>query len=375
MPSRPLSLSCVNVLFASALLAACGGAPASAQDELPFKIEEKGRFNEPWAMTFLPDGRALVTEKSGQLKIWKEGGEAVTVSGAPQVSYAGQGGLGEVILHPDFTRNRIIYLSWAEAEGDVKGAAVGRARLAEDASGARLEDLSIIWRQSPKMTGNGHFGHRLVFGKDGKLYIASGERQKFDPAQDLGMTLGKVIRLNDDGSVPPDNPMAAKGGVTAEIYALGLRNPLGIDVDAKGRIWEVEMGPRHGDELNLVTPGANFGYPKVSNGDHYDGRDIPDHAPGDGFVPPKVYWVPAISPSSLMIYKGKRFSAWNGDAFIGALSGKALVHVNLDGEQATKASQWSMERRIREVDQSPDGYVWLLEDGPNARLLKLSPKK
>jgi glucose/arabinose dehydrogenase len=376
---RTASPSAVRRVSAAALalvLAACGTGPAGAQQaDMPFTLSEAGQFNEPWAMAFLPDGRALVTEKSGQLKLWREGAAATPVAGVPTVSYAGQGGLGDVALHPDFARNKMVYLSWAEAEGDVKGAAVGRAKLVEDKNGARLDGLEIIWRQSPKVTGNGHFGHRLAFGPDGKLYIASGERQKFDPAQDLSMNLGKVVRLNDNGSVPADNPMADKGGVTAQIYAYGLRNPLGLDFDAAGRLWEIEMGPRHGDELNLVTPGANFGYPKVSNGDHYDGRDIPDHAPGDGYVAPKVFWVPAISPSSLMIYKGKRFANWTGDAFVGALSGKALVHVNLEGETATKANQWPMEKRIREVDQSPDGHVWLLEDGANARLLKLTPKK
>ncbi len=360
------------------LLAACGGGTTQAEEgasAAPYDMSEQGRFNQPWAMTFLPDGRALVTEKSGQLKLWRDKDNVISVSGVPSVSAAGQGGLGDVVLHPDFARNQMVYLSWAEAEGDVKGAVVGRARLIEDGTGARLEGLQIIWRQSPKVTGNGHFGHRIAFGPDGMLYISSGERQKFDPAQDLTGDLGKIVRLKDDGSVPADNPMAAKGGVTAQIYAYGIRNPLGLDFDAAGRLWEIEMGPRDGDELNLVTPGANFGYPIVSNGDHYDGRVIPDHAPGDGFVAPKVFWVPAISPSSLMIYRGTLFPHWTGDAFIGALGGKALVRVDLKGEAAAKANQWATEKRIREVDQSPDGHIWLLEDGPDARLLKLAPKR
>ena len=188
------------------------------------------------------------------------------------------------------------------------------------------------------------------------------------------MNLGKVVRLNDDGSVPPDNPMAAKGGVTAQIYAYGIRNPLGLAFDGAGRLWELEMGPRHGDELNLVTPGVNFGYPNVSNGNHYDGRDIPDHKPGDGYVAPKVFWNPAISPGSLMIYGGQAFPKWSGDAFIGALGGKALIRVDLNGDQAAKADHWDMDNRIREVDQSADGHIWLLEDGEKGRLLKLTPK-
>ena len=370
-----------NRIFGAAtalLLAACGGGTTQAEEtasSVPYSVSEAGRFNEPWAMAFLPDGRALVTEKSGQLKLWRDKGNVTPVSGAPTASSAGQGGLGDVVLHPDFARNRMVYLSWVEAEGDVKGAAVGRARLIEDSAGARLDGLEIIWRQSPKVTGNGHFGHRIAFGPDGMRYISSGERQKFDPAQDLTGNLGKIVRLNADGTVPADNPMAAKGGVTAQIYAYGIRNPLGLDFDSAGRLWEIEMGPRHGDELNLVTPGANFGYPIVSNGDHYDGRVIPDHAPGDGFVAPKVFWVPAISPGSLMIYRGTLFPQWTGDAFIGALGGKALVRVDLNGEAATKANQWPTDKRIREVDQSPDGHIWLLEDGADARLLKLAPKK
>ena len=363
-----------------ALLASACGTGADAQNKassaaLPFDVTEKAVFNEPWAMAFLPDGRALITEKSGKLKIWREGQGIAPVSGVPAVSYAGQGGLGDVMPHPGFAKNKLVYLSWVEAEGDVKGAVVGRAKLIEDNAGARLDGLQIIWRQSPKVTGNGHFGHRLAFGPDGKLYISSGERQKFDPAQDLTMNLGKVVRLNDDGTIPDDNPMASRGGVTAQIYAYGIRNPLGLDFDQQGRLWEIEMGPRHGDELNLVTPGANFGYPLASNGDHYDGRDIPDHRPGDGFVAPKLSWVPAISPGSLMIYDGKAFPQWTGDAFVGALGGKALVRVDLDGAEAKKGDEWPMASRIREVDQSPDGHIWLLEDGEKARLLKLSPTK
>ncbi len=378
LPKRtrlPLRLAAgLAILFATACGTGAGAQGNAAMAEPPFALTQVAVFNEPWAMAFLPDGRALVTEKAGRLKLWREGEAAVDVSGTPAVSFAGQGGLGDVVLHPDFANSRLVYLSWAEAEGDVKGAVVGRAKLIEGRSGVRLEGLTIIWRQSPKVPGNGHFGHRIAFGPDGKLYISSGERQKFDPAQDLSMNLGKVVRLNDDGSVPADNPMAIKGGVTAQIYAYGIRNPLGLAFDAQGRLWEVEMGPRHGDELNLVTPGANFGYPLASNGTHYDGRDIPDHAPGDGFVAPKVFWVPAISPGSLMVYRGAAFPNWKGDAFIGALGGKALVRVDLDGDQATKADHWPMDNRIREVDQSPDGHIWLLEDGANGRLLKLSPK-
>ena len=368
-----------RLLFPALLfLAACGGAggTASAQDR-PFQVEEIGQFNEPWAMTFLPGGDLLVTEKRGALKLRRAHGRVLDVTGVPAVSYGGQGGFGDVVLHPDFAHNRLVYLSWVEAgEGATRGAVVGRARFNLSESGAALSDLQVIWRQQPKLTGGGHFSHRIAFGPDGKLYISSGERQHFEPAQDMSGNLGKVVRLNDDGSVPADNPWSARGGVTAQIWTLGHRNLLGLAFDGQGRLWNTEMGPQGGDELNLVTRGRNYGYPRVSNGSHYGGRDIPDHSPGDGFEAPKVWWNPSISPSSLMIYSGAMFPQWRGDAFIGALSGEALLRVDLDGTDARKADQWPMGARIREVEQAPDGAIWLLQDGDSGgRLLRLTPRR
>ncbi len=376
-------------------LAACGPGAVDAKrtakaEGAPFTVTNVASFNMPWAMTFLPGGRALITEQAGRLMLWDGKSTAATaVSGVPKVAYGGQGGLGDVVLHPRFAENRLVYLSWAEADADGKlfGAAVGRARLVEDDSGPRLEGMSVIWRHSPKVEGRGHFGHRIAFGPDGKLFISSGERQKFDPAQDIfNSNLGKIVRLNDDGTVPPDNPLAApaidimgkdrpRSAEMRQIWTYGLRNPLGLAFDDAGRLWELEMGPRHGDELNLAIPGRNYGYPKVSNGNHYDGRDIPDHAPGDGYEAPKVFWNPAISPGSLMIYSGALFPKWRGDAFIGALGGEALVRVDLDGEKARKADEWPMKTRIREVEQGPDGAIWLLEDGEDGRLMKLTPSR
>ena len=355
-------------------LVACGAGGGASSAALPFRFAEVARFERPWAMAFLPDGRALITEKRGHLKLWREGGKPVEVSGIPPIAYEGQGGFGDVAIHPDFARNHMVYLSWVEAGPGGKGAAVGRATLVEDAGGARLEGLQVIWRQEPKVSGNGHFGHRLAFGPDGMLYISSGERHKFDPAQDTTVNLGKVVRLTDTGMIPSDNPGYDKGRITAQIWTLGHRNQLGLAFDAAGRLWEVEMGPMGGDEVNLIERGNNYGWPKVSNGTHYDGRDIPDHAPGDGFTAPKVWWNPSISPSSLMIYSGTKFPQWRGDAFIGALSGQALIRVHLDGTNASKGDQWPMENRIREVEQGPDGAIWLLEDGEDGRLLKLTPK-
>ena len=330
-------------------------------------------------MTFVPGtAYVLVTEKKGKLKLWQNEGDAVDVEGVPAVAYGGQGGLGDVILHPDFANNKLVYLSFAEAGEGGFGAAVVRGKLDLTSTKPMLTDVQIIWRQEPKVSGRGHFGHRLAFGPDGMLYISSGERQKFDPAQDLNQNLGKIVRLTDGGMVPSDNPFFGQGSVKSQIWSYGHRNPLGIAFDAKGRLWNQEMGPAGGDELNLVKMATNYGYPTVSNGDHYDGRNIPDHAAGDGFEAPKVTWNPAISPGGLMIYSGDMFKAWKGSAFIGGLGAKALVRVKLDGENATKADQWDMGARIREVEQGPDGAIWLLEDeraGSQGRLLKLTPKK
>ncbi len=366
----------IMILLASMSMVAC----ATSNDESwPFEATPVAKLDQPWAMTFLPDGRMLVTEKRGQLRIVTQAGEiSAPVPGVPEVDYGGQGGLGDIVLHPDFANTGSVYLSYAEAgDGDTRGAAVARATLTlhDDGSG-ELSDMAVIWRQDPKVTGRGHYGHRIAFSADGYLFISSGERQHFDPAQDMQMNLGKIIRLHDDGSVPADNPFAGQGGVTAQIWSLGHRNPLGLAFDPEGRLWNQEMGPRHGDELNLVIRGENYGYPIVSNGDHYSGEEIPDHDTRPEFAAPKAYWVPAISPAGLMFYTGDMFPAWQGNAFIGGLSSKALVRVEFDGTVAREAERFEMGKRIREEEQGPDGAIWIIEDeeGGGGRLLKLTPK-
>ena len=301
------------------------------------------------------------------------------VTGTPRTVKVSQGGLGDVVLHPRFARNGLVYLSYVEpGEGELFGGAVARAKLVLDAQGGgRLENLETIWRQVPKQTGGGHFGYRIAFDRDGKLWISSSERQKFDPAQDMASNLGKMIRLNDDGSIPADNPFASRGGVAAQVWSLGHRNILGVAFDARGRLWAHEMGPKGGDELNLIRKGANYGYPIVSNGDHYDGKPIPDHPTRPEFPAPVITWNPVISPAGFVIYDGKRFPAWRGSGFIGGLSSKALVRVAFDGESAREAERWDMGSRIREVEQGPDGALWVLEDGnrgSRGRLLRLMPK-
>lgn len=371
MSRSPRLLACVTVA-----LVACGSDVPSLAQSSAFTVTEVAQLNEPWAMTFLPDGRLLITERRGALKVYEVGGDAVDVAGVPEVSYGGQGGLGDVVLHPDFPGNGLVYLSYAESGvGNTSGAAVARARLVLDGERAALENLEVVWRQVPKVTGRGHFGHRIAFDADGYLWISSGERQKFDPAQDMQANLGKILRLNDDGSVPAGNPFGDQGEITAQIWSLGHRNPLGLAFDAQGRLWNVEMGPRGGDELNLVRRGANYGYPVVSNGDHYDGRDIPDHHTRPDLVAPAVSWNPVISPSSLMFYSGGEFPDWRGDAFIGGLSSESLVRIEIDVESAREAQRFAMGERIREVEQGPDGAIWLLEDeedGSGGRLLRLS---
>lgn len=349
-------------------------APEVVVANASFTATAMGRFDQPWAMTFLPDGRLLVTQKKGTLKLHSIGGSTGDIRGVPKVAYGGQGGLGDVVLHPGFNDNHLVYLSYAEAGPDGKrGAAVARATLTlDEKGGGALSNTQVIWRQVPKVDGEGHYGHRIAFGPDGHLWITSGERQKFDPAQDMQSNLGKIVRLNDDGSVPRDNPFADRGGVTAQIWSLGHRNPLGLAFDAQGRLWNQEMGPRGGDEVNLVERGANYGYPIVSNGNHYDGRDIPDHATRPEFKAPAVSWNPVISPAGFIIYTGSEFPQWRGNGFIGGLSSKSLVRIEFDGTAAREAQRFAMGERIREVEQGPDGAIWLLEDGRNGRLLKLT---
>lgn len=384
MPRAPLLLAAALALGVAACDAgprvappdpATGSSPTTSATR-PFRVTDVAAYDEPWAMTFLPGtSHLLVTERGGRMSVRDvESGALSGVDGLPAVVAEGQGGLGDVIVAPDFAESRGIYLSWAEAgEGGV-GAAVGRARLVLDGDRAHLDGLTVIWRQTPKVEGAGHFGHRLAIGPDGRhLFVTSGERQKFDPAQDLGTTLGKTLRLTLDGRPAPGNPFADKGFPADEIWSYGHRNPLGIAFDAAGTLWESEMGPKGGDEINLILPGANYGWPKASNGSHYSGEDIPDHRAGDGFAAPKVWWNPSISPSSLMIYSGDRFPQWRGDAFIGALSGEAMIRVDLDGTSARKGDEWPMGARIREVEQGPDGAIWLLEDGSGGRLLRLDP--
>ncbi|HEX6218060.1 MAG TPA: PQQ-dependent sugar dehydrogenase, partial [Sphingomicrobium sp.] len=274
------------------------------------------------------------------------------------------GGLGDVVADPGFAGNQRIWLSFAEAGPDgTSGAAVGHGRLVLAGDQPRIENFTVVWRQDPKVTGNGHFGHRIAFAADGSIYISSGDRQKMAPAQDRNSDLGKVIRINADGQ-----------RVGGRYVTMGHRNPLGLAFAPDGRLWEVEMGPEGGDELNLIVPGKNYGWPEASYGSHYGGEDIPDDHRGRGFEEPKLWWNPSISPGGLLIYTGNLFPQWKGDALIGGLSGQTLIRADLEGDTARKADQWPMGARIRAVDQGPNGEVYILEDGASGRLLRLTPK-
>ena len=363
-------------------------ATAKAQDDLPFEIEVLASFDQPWAMAFLPDGRILLTEKRGTLQLLAQDGRSFGgIRGLPDVDYGGQGGLGDVALHPDFENNGLVYLSYAEGgRGGTRGAVVGRGVLTLTGRGGSLSDFEVIWRQYPKVVGFGHYGHRLLFDDDGYLWISSGDRQKFTPAQDMQANLGKIIRLHDDGSVPEDNPFVDyysedprvdNDGVYGQIWSLGHRNPFGLAIDLAGQLWVAEMGPRHGDELNFIERGGNYGYPIVSNGDHYDGREIPDHDTRPEFNAPAAFWVPTIAPGDLMIYSGDLFSDWKGNALAAGLASQAIIRIELDGTAAREVERFNMKARIRTIVQGPEGALWVLEDERDTsegRLLKLTPK-
>lgn len=362
-----------------------------ANTEKPtFTTKIVASFDEPWAMTALPRihkqlPRLLVTQKAGELLIVDTAtGVKTSVNGVPKVAYGGQGGLGDIILAPDFATSNNIYISYVEAgtgaDSNKFGAKVIKATLTGlDTDAPRLQAITPIWEQTPKLRGQGHYSHRLLFSPDGQyLYISSGERQEKTPAQDMSVNLGKIIRLHPDGSVPADNPFAQNGSdIATQFWTIGHRNVLGMAFDDKGRLWAHEMGPRGGDEFNLIEKGNNYGWPVVSNGRNYSGTDIPDHDTRPDFAAPKISWTPVISPSSMSIYqtgKYNDFPAWQGNALISGLSSKALIVITLDdNNDAAERYRYDMGERIRSV-LTVDGQVWLLEDGDKGRLLQLLPR-
>ncbi|MBD8678552.1 PQQ-dependent sugar dehydrogenase [Sphingomonas sp. CFBP 13720] len=350
-------------------------ASGTAAAARPFTVTEVASFDAPWAMAFLPDRRMLVTQKGGQMLLVGADGTQRQVVATIPVDSAGQGGLMDVVPAPDFATSQRVYFSYSVAGDGGKGVVLARGRLrpVEGSPGVeRLGEIETLFRASLFVSGDGHYSGRIAFAPDGQhLFFTNGERQKFDPAQDPKATLGKVLRLTLDGKPAGDPGLTAKGFHPA-VWSYGHRNLLGIAFDAQGNLWEQEMGPKGGDEVNLIVAGRNYGYPIVSDGDHYDGRPIPRHATRPDLEAPKVSWNPVISPGGLIVYSGAMFPQWRGDLFIGGLSSEALVRVDVNGTGAAKGDQWSMGTRIREVEQGPDGAIWLLGDGAGGKLMKLT---
>lgn len=378
------------------------GSAALAQVPYPFVSTPVAQLNNPWALEFLPDGRILVTEKggpdaegamqNGKIQLVTQDGQKTEITGAPQVAVTAQGGLGDIKLHPDFANNGLVYISFNEAgENDTNGAALGRAKLNLDTHA--LENWEVIFRAEPKIAAPIHYSYRILFDAEGHLFLSVGERNlnaendpTNAPGQHFESHLGKILRLNDDGTPAAGNPFAGQGGISDSVWSMGHRNPLGIAFDSTGQLWNIEMAPRGGDELNRVTAGTNYGYPLLSNGNHYSGKIIPDHdtdASGN-FEAPKAWWNPVISPSSLIFYSGDQFPAWQGNAFITGLSSMSIVRVTVNpetGAAAEASPRIVMGARMRGIKQGPDGNLWVIEDGAynpdtgaGGRLLKLSPR-
>jgi glucose/arabinose dehydrogenase len=336
------------------------------------------QFNSPWAMSFINSDKLLVTTKSGKIWLINTGGEQSLVSGVPNVFAGGQGGLGDVVLHPNYKKNKLVYVSYINSDdaGRTRYASVIRGTL-KNLDKPQLTNIETIWTQTPAQSGKGHFSHRIAFGLDGtqhagKMFITSGDRQEQTPAQKWDMALGKIIRLNEDGTIPTDNPFQDKGDLAKTFWTVGHRNALGIAFAKDGQLWAHEMGPRHGDELNLIVAGENYGWPIVSEGNHYGGTRIPAHETRPEFMNPKLYWVPTVAPSGLIFYEGDEFSEWNGNAFIGGLKSKALVRIGFNNGEPFEAERFSWSKRVREVEMGHDGAIWVLEDGSSGRLIKFT---
>ncbi len=329
-------------------------------------------FNTPWAMTFLPDGRLLITERGGNLFLVSTAGAKTAVTGVPAVVASGQLGLHDIVLDPGFATNNIVWISYAEAAAGGQRLAVARATL-NAGSTPQLQGLSVIWRSGPATTG-GHLGARLAFAPNGQfLFISTGDRQQGSPAQDLSATIGKIIRINLDGTAAAGNPFAGTQGARPEIWSLGHRNPLSLAFAADGRLFAGEHGPSGGDEFNLISAGANYGWPLVSEGSNYDGSAIPRHNTNTAFTAPLVAWTPAIAPSDLIQYRGTRFAGWTGDFILSGLVQQGLVRVRVSGSSAAEVGRIGLGARIRALKEAPDGRIWVLQDGNPGNLIELTP--
>jgi len=329
----------------------------------------------PWGLAFLPDGRMLVTERPGRVRVvLKDGQISAPLAGAPKVYARGQGGMLDIALDPDFQGNGLVYLSYAEPGEGGAGTAVARARL--DLAGNRLTDLKVIFRQQPKASGGRHFGSRLVFTRDGRLFVTIGERGERERAQDFTVNRGQVIRIDPDGSVPADNPFVDKPGTRPEVWSYGHRNPQGAALHPEtGELWLHEHGARGGDEVNIARAGRNYGWPVIAYGRHYSGFKIGVGTRKEGLEQPVYYWDPSIAPSGMAFYTGDVFPEWRGSLLVGALKFRLLARLELDGEKVVGEERLleGLKERIRDVRQGPDGYVYLLTDSSDGRILRLEP--
>jgi glucose/arabinose dehydrogenase len=335
------------------------------------KVETVAKgLDHPWGLAFLPDGEMLVTEKPGTLRrVSKDGAVSKPLSGVPEVVAMGQGGLLDVAIDPNFSSNRLVYIAYSEPGKGGASTAVARGKLGESG----LDDVEVIFRQEPKVEGGNHFGSRLAFAPDGTLFVTLGERFQFDPAQDLTSDLGKIVRINPDGSIPKDNPFVGKKDARPEIWSYGHRNPQGVAIHPEtGKLWETEFGPRGGDELNVPQAGSNYGWPVVSWGQHYNGKDIPDPPTHPEFADAIYHWDPVISPSGITFYTADAIPAWKGNLLIAGLSEQAIVRLTLDGEKVTAEERIPLGTRIRDVRQAPDGSVYALTDEGNGKVLRLT---
>jgi glucose/arabinose dehydrogenase len=374
-------MPCLALRLAPLLIAAASSVACAAEDATPAEqarirlVTVAEGLEHPWGIAFLPDGRALVTERPGRLRIVAQDGKVgPALEGVPAVDATGQGGLLGIALDPDFASNRLVYLSYAEPREGGNGTSVARGQLGERG----LSDVKVIFRQQPTVPGRLHFGARLVFARDGRLFVALGERNSERArAQTLDSHIGKVVRIERDGSVPADNPFVGRAGAMPEIWSYGHRNIQGAALHpGTGELWTNEHGPKGGDELNRTLAGLNYGWPKVSYGVEYSGATISESPTAPGVEPPVHYWVPSVAPSGMLFYTGDRFPEWRGNAFVGGLKSKQLSRLVLDGDKVVHEEvllRGMIDQRIRDVVQGPDGLIYLLTDEDNGRLLRIEP--
>ena len=375
-PALPLAISL-------ALLA----GPAAAQapeiiksNKANFRVETvaSGLVN-PWALAFLPEGRLLVTERPGRMRIIARDGKlSEPLEGVPTVAAVGQGGLMDVVLAPDFVETRTIYFTFAEPREALNGTSVARARLVEEGGKARLADVTVIFRQEPAIGGGFHFGSRIAIARDGMLFVALGERYQRDRAQDLATHLGKVIRIRPDGTVPPDNPFVGRQGARPELWSYGHRNAQSAAIHpVTGKLWIVEHGPRGGDEVNIPEAGKNYGWPAIGYGVDYSGAKIHAGTHKEGMEQPIFHWDPSIAPSGMAFYTSDVFPGWRGSLFVGALARASLIRLELEGEKVLREERLldSSGMRIRDVRMAADGTLYLLTDARDGKVLRLVPEK